>query len=154
MDPCKKHYRYQAIRAPRTNCKFCVEFYVARKTIVLNRLITDGAIILLNKKYITKILTDISKATQKFDRSTYIDWIYNTVDDLLLAGKFAEVDVILKCVDIKIETTSGLLSYLTVTQPWHNTLKALPDFKTRVKAEIESRKLNDDDTEAYSTGLI
>ena len=65
-----------------------------------------------------------------------IDWIYNTVDDLLLAGKFAEVDTMLRDVDLETLGIAEMLSYLTITLYATEKLHDRAAFYDRVRARL------------------
>jgi len=71
---------------------------------------------------------------QMFDR------LYANFDDLLLAGKFAEVDEILRDWNIQDTTTNVLIGVLTITYVWAKQLRDRGRFYERVYDLIETRR--------------
>ena len=70
-----------------------------------------------------------------------LDAIFDTIDDLCLAGKFDEVDNVLKNVDIQNEPTTLLIGYLTITLMAHkgNKLNCRTLFYDKVEEELRRR---------------
>lgn len=62
-----------------------------------------------------------------------IDEVFNLIDDLLLRGKFEEVDSILDSVDILNTDLDILLTYLTTTLAAKDILKSREKFLEKVE---------------------
>ena len=62
-----------------------------------------------------------------------IDEVFNLIDDLLLRGKFEEVDSILDSVDILNTDLDILLAYLTTTLAAKDILKSREKFLEKVE---------------------
>jgi hypothetical protein len=78
-------------------------------------------------------------------RTDIIDNIYDTVDDLLIAKKFDEVNQILESLDIDNMEVVYLLSYLTITLPAWKQLKYRATFFDKCKESFIKRKENVDE---------
>ena len=62
-----------------------------------------------------------------------LDQIYDTIDDLLLANKFSEIDAILECLEMDLGLDL-LLGYFVATFPAKSKLKKRADFFAKLKA--------------------
>ena len=65
-----------------------------------------------------------------------LDEIYNKVDDLLLAGKFEEVDKLLSYIDVRNTNIDILLGWLTITLAARSKLKNRANFFFQCKTKI------------------
>ncbi len=82
----------------------------------------------------------ISSLTESSSREETLDYIFDTFDDLLLAGRFSEVDLILD--DIEVDTVPDvfLIGVLTITRPAKvlGDINAWDDFRARVAEKISN----------------
>ena len=67
-----------------------------------------------------------------------LDYIYNTLDEMLLARRFTHVDAILEAVDVNRLPISNLLSILFVSLQWKSELQSRSLFFDAVKVRCES----------------
>lgn len=70
----------------------------------------------------------------EFKRPDVIDFVYNTIDDMLLTNKFREVDIILTELEINKLPKSITLSILTITLPWRDQIPTRYDFYNDAEA--------------------
>ncbi|MBX4209247.1 hypothetical protein KW799_00905 [Candidatus Parcubacteria bacterium] len=68
-----------------------------------------------------------------------LDVLYDAIDDSFKAGDFKSVDNLLKGIDVKKESVTMLLAYLTATLPAKWKLEHRKGFFERVRQEISSR---------------
>lgn len=74
-----------------------------------------------------------------------LDHIYNSLDELLLSGKYREADVFLCEVDLnRLSATSQTLSILTITKPWKDQLPTRDSFFDDVKNKLVKENLETD----------
>jgi len=66
-----------------------------------------------------------------------IDEIFDKVDDLFLAGKFAEADALLPGVDPAALDASLIVAWLTITMAARDKLKNRGDLVKRARAHFE-----------------
>ena len=69
-----------------------------------------------------------------------IDQLYDEFDELLLAGKFAEVDERLRNWNVQHTTINILVGVLTITYVWSNELQDRRRFYERVYETLETRR--------------
>lgn len=79
-----------------------------------------------------------------------LDLLFDTVDDLLLAGRFGECDAILRSADAGEWSATLLVGLLTVTLPARGRLAERAPFVERTRAELAGRGR---DTKALLSGL-
>ncbi len=72
--------------------------------------------------------------------SKYLDAMYKEIDDLLIDGKYAAVDEILRQVHVDAQSLTMLLGYLTITFMFKDSLSERQPLleKIRHKAEVEA----------------
>ncbi|MBI3406914.1 MAG: hypothetical protein HY040_00975 [Planctomycetes bacterium] len=79
----------------------------------------------------------------KLDRSGHsdasLDLIYDEIDELLRAQRFADIDEILREAAVPNCSTDVLLAILTATAPAKSRLAARSDFFQQVKSVLDTR---------------
>lgn len=65
-----------------------------------------------------------------------LDYIFDTIDDLLLQNNFCKVDYVLNNIDVSKFEEMVLLGLLTVTYPWKKTLSLRNNFYDRIEIRI------------------
>jgi hypothetical protein len=70
------------------------------------------------------------------DKDKQLNEVFDRLDDLLLAGRFSEVDDILRMVDVANELLAVLLVYLTSTAEAKPKLSARSDFYQAVASRF------------------
>lgn len=73
-----------------------------------------------------------------------IDYIFNTLDDLLYEGNAEEVDTILKEIDIPLFSTEILVSIIAITDRYKFFLKRRASFFMKVKKYFIENSINVD----------
>ncbi len=68
--------------------------------------------------------------------SAQLNYLYNTLDDWLLAGQLMKVDEVLACVDINTTNYAVLIGFLTVTLPWKSRLTTRTAFLEKVRSRV------------------
>lgn len=68
-----------------------------------------------------------------------LDYLYDSIDELLLVGDIKDVNNLLKYVSLTGMSSTCLIGILTVTLPAKKRLSNRPEFFKRVKEEIERR---------------
>lgn len=92
-------------------------------------------------KSITPNIEDMFIMKQKkININSQLDQIYDTIDELLLEGKFSEIDRILEQVDTRIDLNL-LLGYLTATYPARSKLNKRVDLFNKVKLLAQDKQL-------------
>jgi len=72
----------------------------------------------------------------KGTKSEILGYIYDTLDNWVLAGKMADVDSVLDRIDVNSCELVYLIGYLTITLQWKSKLSARAKFYDRVKDRI------------------
>lgn len=92
-------------------------------------------------KSITPNIEDMFIMKQKkININSQLDQIYDTIDELLLEGKFSEIDRILEQVDTRIDLNL-LLGYLTATYSARSKLNKRADLFNKVKLLAQNEQL-------------
>jgi len=65
-----------------------------------------------------------------------LDFVFDFVDELLLAGRFREVNRFLRGVPVEKLDPAILVGFLTITGPARMTLDAWPELIVRIKAQL------------------
>ncbi len=81
-----------------------------------------------------------------------IDYIYTSLDEMLLAKRFNEVDGILSELKLTLLTVSAMISILTITAPFDQELRTRIDFYEDVKKDL-IRRCGLPETEKLLKGL-
>lgn len=68
-----------------------------------------------------------------------LDDIFGAIDDLLLAGKYAECSRLLDDIVVETQSIEKLLTILTATYPSHDRLQTRCEFLARVRGELTRR---------------
>ena len=72
-----------------------------------------------------------------------LDFIFDCIDDMLIAGEFSEVNEIIKKVDINKYDISLLLGFLTITLSAKNKLPYRSEFFMNVKNSYHKNDVNE-----------
>ncbi len=91
-----------------------------------------------------RIISDANERAQGGRVSTALDIIYDYIDDLHLAGNFAEVDGLLH-MDIAPLTVDVILGIMTITFAAKHKLKNRVEFMRRGEEELRRRPQWDND---------
>lgn len=65
-----------------------------------------------------------------------LDHMYDTIDDMLIDGKFEEVDDLLNRVNVEQLSITLMLGYLTITLPWRSLSKCRAALYARIDARL------------------
>lgn len=88
----------------------------------------------------TEDFLDRARRLDELDRTdSALDVIYNHVDEMLLAGRFAEIDGRLASVDCDRYSVDLLLALLTISHAAKRHLPQRPNFHTRAEKSIRDR---------------
>lgn len=82
-----------------------------------------------------------AEAEPKIDKA--LDIVFDAIDEMLLAGRFAEVDADLGRIDVRATSTDLLVGILTITFMARRELPSRAGFFELVRQELESRGEND-----------